>query len=478
MDNEIRQNKNLKKKIFIALSVFIAILIICVVIILILNSPTRKLKIALEENNYDKALEICIEDNSEKTSKIVIEYIERYVDDYANGYIEYETVSNILETFSGLVDIGEKIELIDKIQTSKINRNNATHYIATQDYMNAINCLEKVIEEDIENYNQSLEKIDEVLELQLSKAEKLLKEKEYDLAYNAVIQIEKYEQVKAEARDMKNRISTECSNELLSETQKLYNNGKYLEAYNFVDKINVRYLNEELKTAKKNSMEKYVSSQLSTAKNEYDSENYDKAINILTNANSNMPDNRFTDKISEYKKNRNSQVISKYKSKVICKYDSIDKTYKIVSKGLSADYITINYNRNIQADISLSNITTGFYLYLGFQNDSWIFMEKIIIDCDGKQYTISVDYWDRITDVSGGDIREAYGIIHGTNGYDHFMNLEPVINSMINAEVVTVRFDGDGKIDKVIPKKHINEIDILWQIYNVLKDNPELISEL
>lgn len=486
MDNS-EQIKNVKSQkkgkrigmiIGFAGAVLVIGIVVAVVTILILNSPERKLKKALEERNFEEVIEIYNEEDSNELRSVLEQYVSNSITDYCCGNTDYETTKNILKELSSIIDTDEDMNVIKEIQTSKLSYEKATEYMANEDYVNALYYFEKVIDKDIQNYDLATKKIDEAIEMQLSKVEKLLEEKKYDLAYSMAEKIEKYTQISNKVESIESKIVSEYSEELTAEAQALFDKENYLEAYEFVGKIDSKYITDVLKDIMSNSKTSYVTNQLAKAKEEFDSGNYDAAINILNESNSELTDSVFTNKIEEYKGARNTAIINNNKSKVIYKYDSIEKKYTITSKGLSTDSITIDDSRNIQADINLSNGIPSFFLYWGFENSSWIFMQKIIIDCDGTQYSIEVNYFDRITDISGGNIKEAYAVADSDYDYKQLMKLEPMINSMVGADKVTIRFKGDGYIDKVIPKSHITEIYALWEIYNVLKDNPDLISEL
>ena len=60
-----------------------------------------------------------------------------------------------------------------------------------------------------------------------------------------------------------------------------------------------------------------------------------------------------------------------------------------------------------------------------------------------------------------------------------FDDLEPVIDSMRNANTVTIRFSGSsGTKDVVVPIEHIKQAVTIWDIYKILSEDPSLISAL
>lgn len=478
----IDQNKTGSKKtkrIVVIVGALVAVIAIVAVVFFIVNLPENKLNRALEKGDLKKAVEVYIESDSEELSDIFKEHIIKRVNEYACGDIDFETVNDILTEVENILDITEMVNNINAIKESKINYDKAVELVSYDDDINALSYFSKVSKEDVQNYDESIGKIEEILQSQLAQVKQYLEEKKFDSAYELICKIEKYEQIAEEAENVKKEIVTKNSEKLAEEAKVLYDKGEFVKTYKFIANIDRKYLNDNLNELKNKAKTEYVNNQLTSAKKLYDVKSYDEAIDILNKANTEIADVRFTNKISEYKKVRNSAVISSYKSKVTYKYDSIGKQYQIVPKGLTPGYLGIGYNRNIQPILVVSDSITIFYLYWGFANDSWIFMKQILIDCDGTQYTVKVDYFDRITEVSRGDIMEAYSVVDSKLAHDRWMNLEPIVKSMVNANKVTIRFRGDDYyIDKVIPKSHINEINTLWQIYKVLKDNPELISEL
>ena len=411
--------------------------------------------------------------------EMLMEHIDSCVMSYGNGSVGYETVCEELKMVESIADINQALNDIDEIMNSKTEFVNALQCIENEDYVYALFVLEKITEKDTENYNESKEKFNSIYNIVLSEIEKDINEESYFSAYNTVKKLEELSYNYEGLAELKDRVLMLYTQKLISEAQEMFDKGNYADAYKYVNALTNEFLVEELNTIKSNSKEKFVENELAKAKEKNDLNKYDEAISILTTANSKISDTRFTNKIKEYKAAKNTAIINSYKSEIAMKYDSIEKIYFITSKGLEPGYYTINDYRNIQAIIEVEDKRAEFFLFIGFWKDSWIFMDEIIIDCDETQYKISVDYFDRKTQISGGDIMEAYYLIDGTGYNKQFMKLEPVINSMNNANNVTIRFKGDeGTLDKVIPKSHITEIYTLWQVYNVLNEDPTLVSKL
>ena len=108
-------------------------------------------------------------------------------------------------------------------------------------------------------------------------------------------------------------------------------------------------------------------------------------------------------------------------------------------------------------------------------------MTSVVVSCDGKQFTLSPDVSQRMTDFSGGTYAEAYWFVHSpeqAEEHGNYVDLEPIIHAMTNARKVSVRFTGDGNADYVLPASHIKQAQTLWDIWQVLDRDPALISYL
>ena len=62
------------------------------------------------------------------------------------------------------------------------------------------------------------------------------------------------------------------------------------------------------------------------------------------------------------------------------------------------------------------------------------------------------------------------------SGESRAIDVEPIVTAMNTAEKVSVRFKGDGYKDVTIPKSQVEQFNGFWIAYNILNDNPDLIS--
>lgn len=109
-------------------------------------------------------------------------------------------------------------------------------------------------------------------------------------------------------------------------------------------------------------------------------------------------------------------------------------------------------------------------------------MYRIIIDCDGKQFSLPVSYDNKQTNVGRGYIMEQATFIDMPEGVgmdDGCVDFKPVIDAMRDANSVTIRFKGDkGTKDVTVTKGSMSQIATLWDISEILKEDPSLISVL
>ncbi len=168
-----------------------------------------------------------------------------------------------------------------------------------------------------------------------------------------------------------------------------------------------------------------------------------------------------------------------YKNNVDVDYDEFEHTYFIQPNIISDfyDYYVIHALPQIYYKDGYVNYGIGF----SFIRSDWIFTEKIIVDCDGKQNRFEVKYlFNDLRDVLfNGDIFEACVILHTEDNRStgSVQNLTTMIENIAAAESVKIRFDGsDGNYDVELSDEEINAIVDTWELFEILNSDPDLIS--
>lgn len=136
----------------------------------------------LKDGNYEEAVSIFNEANwkdKEKNKFIneIKDYMSQIVSDYASGSITYEKVVEIMGSIADMQiteieeDFATASGAISALRTSKIAYEDAMEMFEAGNYIDAIDCFKKVIEND-GNYEAARNKITEAEELEYNKVKK------------------------------------------------------------------------------------------------------------------------------------------------------------------------------------------------------------------------------------------------------------------------------------------------------------------
>ena len=112
--------------------------------------------------------------------------------------------------------------------------------------------------------------------------------------------------------------------------------------------------------------------------------------------------------------------------------------------------------------------------------------DKILVQCDDTQYTFDISYFD-----VGSDSDYSYpyfyydewaALVDGTSKYDGHrtvFDMTDFAQSIINSKNITLRFyDGGKKRDFSVPSSQQTEFKNMWNLYNILKNNPGALDYL
>ena len=278
---------------------------------------------------------------------------------------------------------------------------------------------------------------------------------------------------------MLTEVTEKAQEQIIGQAQTLCDSRDYKSAYLLLSEQIDSLKNDKIKAIESSALENL----LAQADTEAVSGNYDGAIALLTAKNGKGLNSDCDAKIKEIKHTANVSKLGTWKNKVNVSYDKIDNDYSITLRGDTR----ISRSRNIFAtvavfpDSAILDYAT-FYLALGFLNKDWIFMDEIIIDCDGKQFNLEVSYKNRQTDVGWGTIAEMTAfadVPQFMRDNDVFIDAKPIVEAMRTANTVTVRFRGDdGKKDVTIPKSHIEQVVMMWDISKILEEDASLVGAL
>ena len=480
-----------KKKYIMAGCISALVIILAIVLgISFMNSPIRRFTAALDSDDNSTAQALYSQNKhddkfSRKAQADLEKYIQKNVNAYCEGEIEYKVANQRVSDLSWCQDTAEvRMDALAKIGDVQVSRNsyaNAETALKKENFRSALTNFQKVIEDDKVNYSSAQEKIGETAEAwcqsAINEANTALTKNDAVQAYILLNSISK-EFRNDQLNNLLKDTMAKAQESVAAQLQENINSSAFKEAFIASRSIPAELVNDKISNLKAEISE----SLLEQAEDKANAGDYEAAIALLTD-NGNSIDKKFEDIISDYQKKQDEKTLLSLKGYFKVQYDSIDKEYNIVPSGLSTKTIGIGYNRNIEPWIRVQNGSPSLILYMGFRQDDWIFMDEIIIDCDGKQFKLAVNYWDRITDIGWGSIAEAAPFVHVGKeilGYlpndSGAIDAEPIITAMKTAEKVSVRFRGDGYKDVTIPKSQVEQINGFWIAYNILENNPDLIS--
>lgn len=474
-----------KKKIIMAGCISaLAVILAIVLVVTYINSPIRRFDAALNSDDATTAQSLYATNASNKkfTNKAqaaVEEYIQKSTDAYCNDEIEYKVAKQRISDLSWCPDADEvqkdALETINNVRTSRDKYTKAEWALSKEDYLSALTNFKEVVEDDKKDYASAQQKISETSEAwcqsAINAANTALAENNAVQAYIALNEVNA-EYRNDQLREMLTDAKAKAQESVATQLQGKINSGAFKDAYFVVTSIPKELINDRITNLKA----EISNGLLGQAKDKANAGDYKAAIALLTD-NGNSIDGSFADVVSGYQKKQDEKTLQSLKGYFKVQYDSIDKEYKIVPYNR-----TIGNKRNLTQDISLRENSVSFYVFFGFKNNNWIFMDKITIDCDGNQFILQVDYSNSSRKVGYGEISEAAGfsdepLLGALTDYNSmFVDLEPIINAMNDATKVTVRFSGKGHKDVTIPRSQIEELNGFWIAYNILKSNPDLVS--
>lgn len=472
-----------KKKLTAILSA--AIIALCAVAAIIVNAnrPINRFDHALKAGEYDVAAAIYKQNSSDekftvKSAEKVSALLSASLEKYAGGSMTYEYINTLLNkttSYKGVENHAEIKSQVKLILTSKQAYEQASEDVEKKLYLKALDGYSAVIEEDTENYSSAQKAIASTTELLCSdaieQATSFMNQEDAVNAYEALSAVGNYKN--DAVAQMLTEVTEKAQEQIIGQAQELTEAGDYKGAYLLLGEQPDSLKNEKIKAIEANTLNDL----LAQVDAEVANGNYDGAISLLTTKSGKGLNSDCDAKIKEIKRLENVSKLSALKSKINISYDKIGKDYSIGYKNVT----TLSAKRNVIATITVDD-SARYMLTLGFSNREWIFTDKVIIDCDGKQYIHNVDYSRRVTKVARGTIWEAVGIIDNPSAkwFDNmFDDLEPVIDSMRNANTVTIRFSGSsGTKDVVVPIEHIKQAVTIWDIYKILSEDPSLISAL
>lgn len=475
-----------KKTLTAIISAVVVVLCIATAIIINTNRPINRFDHALKAGEYDVASAIYEQNSSDekfvaKTIEKVSSLLSSSLRKYADGSMPYEEMNALLDNTSNYKGIQNRLEIVSQvkqIRASKESYEQAETDVENKAYLTALDNYAKVIEEDTENYSSAQKAIASTTELLCSdaieQATSFMNQEDAVNAYEALFAVGDYKN--DAVSQMLTEVTEKAQEQIIGKTQELTEAGDYKGAYLLLGEQLDSLKNEKIKAIEANTLNDL----LAQADADAASGDYDGAIALLTSKNGKGLNSDCEEKVKEIKRKSNISKLASMKKSVSVSYDKFDKSY-----GLLPSNVTVRFtqNRCTLPCISLpANDRARFGIAFGFSQREWLFVYRIIIDCDGKQFSLPVSYDNKQTNVGRGYIMEQATFIDMPEGVgmdDGCVDFKPVIDAMRDANSVTIRFKGDkGTKDVTVTKDSMSQIATLWDISEILKEDPSLISVL
>jgi ribosomal protein L40E len=543
----LQEKKKLsKKQIVVGFSTLVAAILIGGGIftgVTIYNLPINQFKRAFNDDRWEVVIPLYTENKSDskfdaQANVVLTDFIADTVNRYIGEDTTYEDATARLALANPIISTEESADLLRRISASRESYTAAEDAVQANDYYKALTAFSRVIEDDPSYFNKAQEAITAntalLCQAELDKANGYLSKNVFDKAISVLERVVKAgyadDVVNAALVNAKAKLSENIRNTAISEADNIASKGDNFKAFERLKKVAstdrddsfnnklddykaksvsdattkanelnassdyvgaykyLAALSNDIKTndltALQNSIAaNYKTIVVSKAESEAKAGNFDAAISTLESAHSNISSLTFTSEINGYKIQKKEAVLKKAKSGITVNYDSIAKQYLIAPKGLSTSTTAISTSRNLHPLIFASSNYAGFMMDVGFRNGDWIFFEKITFDCDGKQFSFTIDYFDRNTQVIyGGGILERVSLTHTDSSYSSSTtqhNLSKLMEAMRSAKTIKIRFSGDRyHLDKSVSSSQAKQTVDMWDLYLILKDSPSSISSL
>ncbi len=520
-------------------SVFVVLAAVGITFAVVLNSPINVFSRCLDSNDFVTAVETYnnnsgSEDFLSKADKLVEKFTSDTVSSYAAGQKTEEYVETMCSELGKITDISDDTALIDDIRSSKEAFKTAEKFENDGDYKNAITSFLAVRECDTEFYSTAVDKASDCKDKYtvevLQKAKSLADNKEFTKSKSVLkdaidfgldsTDISNYltNVIDAEKQSICDEAISKYNNEqnkikgyvILSAVKEEYyvdgfkeklegakseaedfvhefvedciSQKKYVDCYNLLDSLPDGLCQSDLKDMKSEVKLLYKNEAITEAERYASQKNYDKAIEVLDEAADRLNDVRldFYDYFLNYMEQADIQKVLEYKGNVFVDYDEFERSYSIAAFNLR--YYTDYLYTHASPRILYENDIITYGIAFAFVRSDWIFTDELIINCDDYQIRFDVEnqYSDLREVLNGGDIFEACVIAHAS--YDTsgpIKNLSEMIEHMSSAKSVKVRFSGSkGNYDVELRDDEIKAIVNLWELYEIIHLNPELISYL
>lgn len=320
------------------------------------TGSVKKIIEAFDAKEYEEAYELFAEKelDAEQQASLVESLsvrIDKAVSDYSNDEIALETAQQMLNAIQGFnlsklkTKLATSTSELSSLSTSKTKYADGLIAFSKLDWVTAIDCFSKVVEKDC-YYADAVQRSDEAVSKMLEDISSKIALQDYDTALSLAEQLRSLRPANTEVVAKITEINTAKAElelemqrqEAMSAAQSSYDQGNYTEAFDALDSfISTHTGDQEAIDALKKLKDAYVNLIIPKADEAMQKQEYLRALDMLNNAISVLPDQRFTSKLDE---------LNAVKPTYLCELSCADdKEYYYAGPGKNYKSVTgVEYN--------------------------------------------------------------------------------------------------------------------------------------
>lgn len=362
-------------------------------------------------------------------------------------------IINLIGCTSSVETVGSKFE-------TSINKKNyeeaSQTYIKYKEKANVINKLDEIVKVKVDGVkSQYMDK-----SLSLTYATKMLTD------------ISKATENKSYIEEAKSYITKiEDSRKAYDSGLKLFTKGQYAEAIGEFKKVKEEDNNyTDARSKIEEATKSFLTTKLGEAEGLANQNLFSSALKVLDEIGLVIPGEKSViDKRVEYKQKMMTYSVQRKKellAQTTSKFDDMRDSTIIVPPGFSTRYINVNYNYSILPRMMVSGGSALLTFELGFNDDDWVFFERITFNADGDIWDRDISFSDRQTQVIGGGNIAEWTVIPVGKYFDEKFKEEAM--KLANAKDAKIRFSGEGYRDHTLNEKeklYIKNFIELLEIY-------------
>ncbi len=186
------------------------------------------------------------------------------------------------------------------------------------------------------------------------------------------------------------------------------------------------------------------------------------------------------EKLKQLSRPRHLQALGSVKHRFELMHDDTTNAYTLKSKLFNTFVKNAATSRGgmVSSALSECNGAVTFFLVLAYSTDELLETKEMIFNCDGAVYSFAIEDGQREEKVIDLDNDlEICGIFDSPASERH--TLTRLMEVLSKASSVTVTAKGTNRdMDFEVPVGHIREMLMVWEAYNVFRENPELFTEV